>query len=142
MTNPDTQIEPETADLLNQIAESENVSPDSLLRRMLLRYTSIELRQATADIQQIVSTPTPTEDTTTTSSDPPLCPYCDFPVSSTSNSNRNSTSTVSISSIYRCEDRYCPLGMFVETNVETEQGDLRLLTEIIDNSDERDTYDI
>jgi hypothetical protein len=142
MTNPDTQIEPETADLLNQIAESENLSPDSLLRRMLLRYTSIELRQATADIQQIVSTPTPTEDTTTTSSDPPLCPYCDFPVSSTSNSNRNSTGTVSISSIYRCEDRYCPLGMFVETNVETEQGDLRLLTEIIDNSDERDTYDI
>jgi hypothetical protein len=142
MTNPDTQIEPETADLLNQIADGENVSPDTLLRRMLVRYTSIELRQATADIQQIVSTPTPTEDTTTTSSDPPLCPYCDFPVSSTSNSNRNSTGTVSISSIYRCEDRYCPLGMFVETNVETEQGDLRLLTEIIDNSDERDTYDI
>ena len=142
MTNPGTGIKPETADLLNQIAESENVSPDSLLRRMLLRYTSIELRQATADIQQIVSTPTPTEDTTTTSSDPPLCPYCDFPVSSTSNSNRNSTGTVSISSIYRCEDRYCPLGMFVETGMETEQGDLRLLTEIIDNSDERDTYDI
>jgi hypothetical protein len=141
MTNPDTQIEPETADLLNQIAESENLSPDSLLRRMLVRHTSIKLRQATADIQQIVSTPTPTKDTTTTSPDP-LCPYCHSPVSSTLNSNRNSTSTVSISSIYRCEDRYCPLGMFVETGMETEQGDLRLLTEILDNSDERDTYDI
>ncbi len=33
--------------------------------------------------------------------------------------------------------------MFVETGMEkTEYGDLRLLTEIIDNSDERDTYDI
>jgi hypothetical protein len=134
MTNPDTQIEPETADLLNQIAESENVSPDSLLRRMLVRHTSVKLRQATADIQQIVSARTPTEDTTTTSSDPPLCPYCDSPVSSTSNPNRNATSTVSISSIYRCEDRYCPLGMFVETGMETEHGDLRLLTEIIDRS--------
>lgn len=138
MTNPDTQIEPETADLLNQIAESENVSPDSLLRRMLVRHTSVKLRQATADIQQIVSTRTPT----TTSSDPPLCPYCDSPVSSTSNPNRNATSTVSISSIYRCEDRYCPLGMFVETGMETEHGDLRLLTEIIDRSDRRETYDI
>ena len=33
--------------------------------------------------------------------------------------------------------------MFVETGMEKiEYGDLRLLTEIIDNSDVRDTYDI
>jgi len=100
MTHSDTEIKSETTDLLNQIAESENVSPDSLLRRMLVRHTSVKLRQATADIQQTVSTRTQTEDTTTTSSDPPLCPYCHSPVSSTSNSNRNPTGTVCLSVQY------------------------------------------
>jgi hypothetical protein len=134
MTNPGTGIKSDTADLLNQIAERENVSPDSLLRRILVRHTSIKLRQATADIQQAISKSVHTEDTNTTSPDP-LCPYCHSPISSTSNPNRNSTGTVSISSMYECQDKYCPLGAFIETNVETEQGDLRLLTEIIDRSD-------